>query len=395
MTPPTEKIQAPSLKSKLAKYGIPITILLVILLFVASQFSPSRSSKASIPGDVKVEPSLTLTAKATATVPATATRTSQPTATSTATATSTSLPTASQTPTPSATPPTLVNVFGELVNLRKGPGTTFEVVRKLSSGEPLVLLGRVSDNTWIYVKTSDGLMGWIRPTGVDLTGVTLDDYSIATPSPLLETIVTVYGGQVNLRTGPDIGFSKIVSVAYGEPLSLLGRLSDKTWLYVKTSDGVEGWIQTNMVNLGGVNLDADYQPVKTSPPTETATPVILPGIEGRWIDIDLGEQKLRAWEGTQLVATFLVSTGVMQYPTETGQFHIDAKLRYSVMSGSDYYLPDVPWTMYYYGDYSIHGTYWHHNFGTPMSHGCVNMDTSDAEWLYNWASVGTLVNIHY
>jgi lipoprotein-anchoring transpeptidase ErfK/SrfK len=64
------------------------------------------------------------------------------------------------------------------------------------------------------------------------------------------------------------------------------------------------------------------------------------------------------------------------------------------MRGDDYFLPDVPFTMYYYGDFSIHGTYWHHNFGTPMSHGCVNMDTNDAEWLFNFASVGTLVNIH-
>jgi lipoprotein-anchoring transpeptidase ErfK/SrfK len=52
-------------------------------------------------------------------------------------------------------------------------------------------------------------------------------------------------------------------------------------------------------------------------------------------------------------------------------------------------------TMYFYKGYGIHGTYWHHNFGHPMSHGCVNMYTPDAEWMYYWASVGTLVNIHY
>ena len=43
--------------------------------------------------------------------------------------------------------------------------------------------------------------------------------------------------------------------------------------------------------------------------------------------------------------------------------------------------------------YGIHGTYWHHNFGTPMSHGCVNMLTEDAGWLYDWASIGTVVYI--
>jgi lipoprotein-anchoring transpeptidase ErfK/SrfK len=51
--------------------------------------------------------------------------------------------------------------------------------------------------------------------------------------------------------------------------------------------------------------------------------------------------------------------------------------------------------MYFYKGYGLHGTYWHSNFGTPMSHGCVNLTIPDAQWLYNWASVGTLVNIHY
>jgi lipoprotein-anchoring transpeptidase ErfK/SrfK len=50
--------------------------------------------------------------------------------------------------------------------------------------------------------------------------------------------------------------------------------------------------------------------------------------------------------------------------------------------------------MYFYKGYALHGTYWHSNFGVPMSHGCVNFRTSDAETLFNWAEVGTLVNVH-
>jgi lipoprotein-anchoring transpeptidase ErfK/SrfK len=137
----------------------------------------------------------------------------------------------------------------------------------------------------------------------------------------------------------------------------------------------------------------DY-PTAVAPPTETATRVVLSGVEGRWIDIDLSEQTLRAYEGSELVGSFLVSTGINKYPTETGQYHIYVKYLSSLMHGEDYYLPDVPYSMYYSGDFSIHGTYWHHNFGTPMSHGCVNMDISEAEWLFNWSAIGTLVNIH-
>ena len=148
------------------------------------------------------------------------------------------------------------------------------------------------------------------------------------------------------------------------------------------------------VNLAGVNLNHDDYPFRMSPPTETSTPVVLNGIEDHWIDIDLSEQMLRAYDGTELMASFLVSTGINIYPTETGQYHIYVKFPTYTMTGRDYFLPDVPYSMFYSGDFSIHGTYWHHNFGTPMSHGCVNMDTNDAEWLYNWSSVGTLVNIH-
>jgi len=50
--------------------------------------------------------------------------------------------------------------------------------------------------------------------------------------------------------------------------------------------------------------------------------------------------------------------------------------------------------MYYDGDYGIHGAYWHDNFGTPMSHGCINMGLREAEWLFNFAQVGTWVHIH-
>ncbi len=116
--------------------------------------------------------------------------------------------------------------------------------------------------------------------------------------------------------------------------------------------------------------------------------------EGRWVDIDLSGQRVTAYEGDQAVASFLVSTGRANTPTLTGQFRVYVKLRATPMSGPGYYLPGVPFTMYFYEGYALHGTYWHSNFGTPMSHGCVNLRTPDAEWLFNFASVGTLVNVH-
>jgi hypothetical protein len=148
-------------------------------------------------------------------------------------------------------------------------------------------------------------------------------------------------------------------------------------------------------------LSIDY--VADTPTSEIPTDAPLPtkqqyaagGNGERWIDVDLSRQMLFAYEGDVVVNSFLVSTGTWQTPTVTGQYHVYIKLRYADMSGPGYYLPDVPYVMYFYKDYGLHGTYWHHNFGTPMSHGCVNLQTDDAGWVFNWASVGTLVNVHY
>jgi len=122
-------------------------------------------------------------------------------------------------------------------------------------------------------------------------------------------------------------------------------------------------------------------------------PTGVDGDEG-WIDIDLSSQRVYVYQGDQLVNKFVVSTGTWQHPTVKGTYKIYVKYRAADMSGPGYYLPKVPYVMYFYKDYGLHGTYWHKNFGRPMSHGCVNLTTRDAGWLFSFASVGTVVNIH-
>lgn len=116
------------------------------------------------------------------------------------------------------------------------------------------------------------------------------------------------------------------------------------------------------------------------------------------IEVDLTNQKVYAFEGDKKVYEFLVSTGKWS-STPTGTFRIWVKLRATKMSGGSkalntyYYLPNVPYVMFFGNNeipasrgYSLHGTYWHNNFGHPMSHGCVNMRTEDAEKLYYWTN---------
>jgi len=135
------------------------------------------------------------------------------------------------------------------------------------------------------------------------------------------------------------------------------------------------------------------------PQPSAASPQPAPNYGARWIDVNLTTQILTAYEGDVPVMTTAVSTGTYLYPTVTGQFNIYLRHQSQTMNGYllgyDYYLPDVPYVMYFYRGFALHGTYWHNNFGTPMSHGCVNMPTDKAQWIYNWSDYGTLVNVHY
>jgi lipoprotein-anchoring transpeptidase ErfK/SrfK len=142
------------------------------------------------------------------------------------------------------------------------------------------------------------------------------------------------------------------------------------------------------------------QIVEDTPTSESGAPIpSAPGYASgngeRWIDVDLTNQAVYAYEGDAVVNSFIVSTGTWLTPTVTGQYTVYVKYRSAPMTGPGYYLPNVPYIMYFYKSYGLHGTYWHNNFGHQMSHGCVNLRTDDAAWLYNWASVGTVVNVHY
>ncbi len=144
-----------------------------------------------------------------------------------------------------------------------------------------------------------------------------------------------------------------------------------------------------------------YDP-NVAPQDVTAPPPGAPTDQAKWIEVDLTHQYMRAWEYNKLYYGEYISSGVPGHLTPTGTFHIFEKLRYDDMKGGTpgspgyYDLPNVPWVMYFLqGGYALHGTYWHHNFGHEMSHGCVNMTIPGAAKIYAWAPMGTTVWIHY
>ena len=117
----------------------------------------------------------------------------------------------------------------------------------------------------------------------------------------------------------------------------------------------------------------------------------------RWIEVDLSEQKLRAWDGNALFLETPISSGLPWTPTPKGEFRIWIKLRFTKMEGGEgqyyYNLPNVPYVMFFENEnvpgwkgYGLHGTYWHNSFGVQRSHGCVNLPTSVAEKLFYWTT---------
>jgi LysM repeat protein len=178
-------------------------------------------------------------------------------------------------------------------------------------------------------------------------------------------------------------------VRRGDTLSAIAlRYGVSTWALVQAN----GIRNPSFVYVGQVlRIPAGGSPARSAPaPAPSSAPT-----SGRWIDVSLSAQRVTAYQGNTPVRSTLVSTGLPRTPTPTGQYRIYVKYVSSLMSGPGYYLPNVPYAMYFYRGYSLHGTYWHSNFGHPMSHGCINLPTPEAQWLFNWASVGTLVKIHY
>jgi lipoprotein-anchoring transpeptidase ErfK/SrfK len=242
----------------------------------------------------------------------------------------------------------------------------------------------------------------------------------AVTSPVLASILSSPSTSLQENTGPSFAQVNIAKPTYtpvtseqfvqviatvtatqfvGQSVAVIQptEISSTATVEIPTSTVAVAIVETSTPSEG-----VAYAEIVADTPTSeyvapTAVAYVPPSSAGggvHWFDVDLSDQRMYAYEGDTLVRTFVVSTGTWQTPTIIGKFKVWIKLQSAPMSGPGYYLPDVPYIMYFSGDYGIHGTYWHNNFGVPMSHGCVNLSISDAEWAYNFAVVGTVVNVH-
>lgn len=170
-------------------------------------------------------------------------------------------------------------------------------------------------------------------------------------------------------------------------------------------------IDTAPMPQAGMNVYSESELVLVDNPYGIDT-VDLPG--RRSIVVDVSDQSLTAYQGDRIILQTPVSTGLAPNTTEIGAFHVRMKFSSQDMSGftgstgevlsvgdsdgsqvgEQYLVEDVPNVMYINFDAeALHGAYWHDNFGQPMSHGCINLPLDVAEFLYDWAPLGTAVTV--
>ncbi|MBN1285255.1 MAG: LysM peptidoglycan-binding domain-containing protein [Anaerolineae bacterium] len=206
--------------------------------------------------------------------------------------------------------------------------------------------------------------------------------------------VTAPAAQPAPAAAPGAAGSTTHIVQRGEYLTSIGRQYGVTAAAIAQANGLTN---PNLVFVGQrliipATSGVAPAPAALVPAPTSAQPTLY---SGKQIVVDLSDQAIYAFENGALLKSSLVSTGLPATPTVQGDFSVYIKYESTTMSGPGYYLPGVPYTMYFYRGYGIHGTYWHSNFGRPMSHGCVNLETNDALWFFNWAPVGTPVHVQW
>lgn len=240
------------------------------------------------------------------------------------------------------------------------------VVRQMGAGFNFVSVLQVTDG-WVQIESGE----WMRDADVQyreaspFSGVRILDGLENRFAWVLGTLVTspFPGAQQNMDTGRVIYRYELVNI-FAE------AYDDEGWRWYMV--GPNEWVEQRVVS----KVSRIERPE---------------GVQGRWVAIDLYEQTLVAYENDTPVFATVIATGLPGTDTEEGLFTVWAKLERDRMSGfagapTAYNLESVPWVMYFDGSVSLHGTYWHGDFGYRRSRGCVNLSISDAKYLFDWFS---------
>jgi hypothetical protein len=228
-------------------------------------------------------------------------------------------------------------------------------------------------------------------------------YQIATSEWISEEYVSRVGlpnfqGYV-FKQNPTISFGWVINETVGRSAPDYAapetgtqfRREDKIFIYDSAMVNNNEWVKV------GVDEWIEHRYVARVTPSY-ARPEGVP--VDKWIEVNLYEQTLSAYENGNLVFATLISSGTPPFYTKPGVFQIYKKLEFDPMYGSFeadrsdyYYLEKVPYIMYYDDLRALHGAYWQTLLGYQRSHGCVNLSVADSHWLYDWANEGDYVYV--
>lgn len=233
----------------------------------------------------------------------------------------------------------------------------------------------------------------VTSTPVPPTATTIPS---ATPTPdgSIPTTAGVYTGlwvgemesAGNVRSGPGLDQKVIKGWWVGRRVILYQQVKDSkgaTWYRVSDPPEDPMYVHSSLVRKV---MPVAYEAAK---------------FKGKWVNVNITQQVVTGYvDGTPVKVT-LASTGKNDNKTDLGVWKVYWRLPKQDMGGGnkasgDYYkLKDVQWVQYFHttGE-ALHGTFWHDNFGYPMSHGCVNLSTPIAQWFYEWGYVGLIVYTH-
>ncbi|MCA9889022.1 MAG: LysM peptidoglycan-binding domain-containing protein [Anaerolineae bacterium] len=264
--------------------------------------------------------------------------------------------------------------------------TANTVTHVVQPGEYLYSIARAYGTSWTAVAELNGILdpNRIAPGTELLIPQSSGEETVSSPDVAEDT---------SAANNYDVSTTHLVSP--GEHLSQIAQMYGVTWTAIAQANGIA---DPNTVYAGmELIIPGATQPTNLGIITDTIS-ANAPGAHvgvGKELVVRLSTQTAYAYEDGILQRAAVISSGLPATPTVQGDFAVYRKYDSQTMSGPGYYLPGVPYVMYFFSGYAFHGTYWHNNFGNPMSHGCVNMRNDDALWFYNFAPVGTPVHVMF
>lgn len=256
-------------------------------------------------------------------------------------------------------------------------------------------------NNTEFIASADGTADWAPGYANGLSGWVNAGYlSVRASLPQLQVAdwnLSIWQGatleETNVRSEPSTASKILQTLDYGSAVTVTQWLKGE-----EVFAGADMWAK-----VGDGRFVYSRNVGRNAPILPTPLPADAP-TWGQWLDINLTQQLMTAYDGTSPLRTIVVTTGMAGWETPPGYYTILSRVANETMTsgaiGAEnfYRLDDVLFTQYFtdFG-HALHFAWWRtkETIGRPGSHGCINMLLDDSRYLWDWATIGTPILIHY